>query len=174
MRDRTYPDEACSNRRETIMPRTPAQQELIGLPLRHSDIRHRPRKHWKHRKEMLINFLTWRHMFSCRARKPLGMSNSPQKTLSFTFDVDVCFSGGGDTLGVVSFAAELNVLVHTCKWNIREDIVVSQLCGKWKTTNPQGQDRAKCFDSGFIVLQYLEKNWNTIQPDTFWWGLSSN
>ncbi len=40
--------------------------------------------------------------------------NSPQKRLSFTFDVDICLSGGGDTLRVVSFAAELSVLVHTC------------------------------------------------------------
>lgn len=36
------------------------------------------------------------------------------KRPSFTFDVDICFSGGGDTLRVVSFTAKLSVLVHTC------------------------------------------------------------
>lgn len=32
----------------------------------------------------------------------------------FTFDVDICFSGSGDTLVVVSLTAKLSVLVHTC------------------------------------------------------------
>lgn len=50
------------------------------------------------------------------------------KTPSFTFDVDICFSGGGDTLRVVSFAAELSVLVHTCNWHIGEDNVALQCC----------------------------------------------
>lgn len=33
----------------------------------------------------------------------------------FTLDVDICLSGGGDPLLIVSLAAELSVLVHTCK-----------------------------------------------------------
>lgn len=36
------------------------------------------------------------------------------KRPSFTFDVNIWFSGGGDTLRVVSFTAKLSVLVHTC------------------------------------------------------------
>lgn len=45
------------------------------------------------------------------------MSSSPTR-LIFTFDVDARLPGGGDTLVVVSLAAELRVLVHTCKWHV--------------------------------------------------------
>ena len=46
----------------------------------------------------------------------------------FTFNVDIGFSGGGDALRVVSFTAELSVLVHTCNGHIGEDNVDLQCC----------------------------------------------
>lgn len=36
---------------------------------------------------------------------------------SFTFNIDVCFSGCGDALCVVSFTAEPSVFIHTCSWD---------------------------------------------------------
>lgn len=47
---------------------------------------------------------------------------------SFTFDVDICFSGGGETFRVVRLAAELSVLVHTCNRHIEENNVAVQCC----------------------------------------------
>lgn len=86
----------------------------------------------------------------------------------FTFDVDICFSGGGDTLRVVSFTAKLSVLVHTCNWHIaRVSVALSLLC-ELKTTNPQGQHSAEYLDKSGVIFQYWEKNTlNTSQTDTF-------
>lgn len=59
------------------------------------------------------------------------LSIGPTGETVFTFDVDICFSGGGDTLRVVGFTAELSVLVHTCNGH--------------KTTSPQGHESTECF-----------------------------
>lgn len=49
-----------------------------------------------------------------RAMKSYWNVLQPPRSPIFTFDVDISFSGGGDTLLVVSLTAELSVLVHTC------------------------------------------------------------
>lgn len=79
---------------------------------------------------------------------------SASKWPRFTFDVDVCFSGRGDTLRIVSFTAELSVLVHTCNWHIEEDNVALSFLNKFKTTDPQGLDSAKYLDKSGVIFQY--------------------
>ena len=77
----------------------------------------------------------------------------------FTFDVDISFSGGGDTLLVVSFTAELSVLVHTCKWHIGDkEQVALPLSYAFKTTIPQGQDSVEYLDTSGRYLSPVGEN----------------
>lgn len=83
------------------------------------------------------------------------------KRPSVTFDVDICFSGSGDTLAVVSLTAKLSVLVHTCNWHMgRVKIALSLMC-VLNTTNPQSQLSAKYLEKSGVIFQYYS------QKDTF-------
>lgn len=73
----------------------------------------------KHRKKLQLTFNDGGLLSARTAGNPCGMSDGPTGRLVFTFDVDAGFSGGGDTLVVVSLAAELRVFVHSCKWDVK-------------------------------------------------------
>ena len=101
-----------------------------------------------------------------RAMKSYWNVLQPPRSPIFTFDVDISFSGGGDTLLVVSLTAELSVLVHTCNWHIEEEEhVAHSLAYARKTTIPQGQGSAGYLDTSGHYLSPVGKN--TSQIGTF-------
>lgn len=63
-----------------------------------------------------------------------------------TLDVDVGLSGGGDPLLIVSFAAELSILVHACKRHGKDRVAHVFLFFLLKKNTPQGQIGAKSLD----------------------------
>lgn len=150
-----HPDVTFCYRWETVVPRCPAQHQLTRLSL--CDVHTRD---WtgRHCKTAQMLLLTRRHL-----KEQWNVLTAPRRSRC-TLDVDICLSGGGDPLLIVSLAAELSVLVHACKRYVGKDTVALSLW--WKL------EKKKNTLQNELCAEYLDNTQLSFSAGTRWPHLS--